>query len=134
MSFVNDEQKRNGLFAFLFNSAPRFFDMNDGQPGSDGYVPSEHFTMIFNTFVLMTLFNEINCRKIHGEVNVFRHLHANPIFCSIWFSTLLLQILLVQYGSLLFSCVSLSLDQWMWCLFFGIGTLLWHQVRVDRLL
>ena len=34
--------------------------------------PSEHFTIIFNTFVLMTLFNEINSRKIHGEYNVFK--------------------------------------------------------------
>ncbi|CAF4542577.1 unnamed protein product, partial [Rotaria magnacalcarata] len=30
------------------------------------------FTMVFNAFVLMTLFNEINARKLHGERNVFK--------------------------------------------------------------
>jgi P-type Ca2+ transporter type 2B len=34
--------------------------------------PSVHFTVIFNAFVLMTLVNEINSRKIHGERNVFK--------------------------------------------------------------
>jgi Ca2+ transporting ATPase len=105
--------------------------MKNGQPGSDGYIPSEHFTMIFNAFVIMTLFNEINCRKIHGEINVFRHIFSNKIFCSIWIGTFLIQIVLVQYGSMVFSCVALSLDQWLWCFLFGMGTLLWHQVRLN---
>jgi Ca2+ transporting ATPase len=108
--------------------------MKDGQPGSDGYIPSEHFTMIFNAFVLMTLFNEINCRKIHGEINVFRYIFSNKIFCTIWIGTFLIQILLVQYGSMIFSCVALSLDQWMWCVLFGTGTLLWNQVRLYNLI
>jgi Ca2+ transporting ATPase len=103
--------------------------MKDGQPGSNGFIPSEHFTMIFNAFVLMTLFNEINWRKIHGEINVFLHIYSNKIFCTIWMGTFLIQILLVQYGSVIFSCVALSIDQWMWCFLFGIGTLLWNQVR-----
>ena len=34
--------------------------------------PSQHFTIIFNTFVMMTLFNEFNARKVHGERNVFK--------------------------------------------------------------
>lgn len=34
--------------------------------------PTQHFTLMFNAFVLMTLFNEINSRKIHGERNVFK--------------------------------------------------------------
>lgn len=29
--------------------------------------PSEHYTLIFNSFVWMQLFNEINCRKLNGE-------------------------------------------------------------------
>lgn len=27
-----------------------------------------------------------------------------------------------------FSTKGLTLEQWMWCLFFGFGTLLWGQV------
>ena len=46
--------------------------------------PSQHFTIIFNAFVLMTLFNEINARKIHGERNVLDGIHTNPYFYGIW--------------------------------------------------
>jgi P-type Ca2+ transporter type 2B len=28
---------------------------------------SVHYTIIFNTFVWMQLFNEVNCRKLEGE-------------------------------------------------------------------
>ena len=42
------------------------------------------FTMVFNAFVLMTLFNEINSRKLHGERNVFKGIFGNPFFYCIW--------------------------------------------------
>ena len=45
---------------------------------------SEQFTLVFNAFVLMTLFNEINSRKLHGERNVFKGIFANSFFYSIW--------------------------------------------------
>ena len=45
---------------------------------------SLHFTIIFNVFVFMTLFNEVNGRKIHDEYNVFEGLHRNYIFIGIW--------------------------------------------------
>ena len=34
--------------------------------------PSQHFTIVFNAFVMMTIFNEINARKVHNERNVFK--------------------------------------------------------------
>lgn len=46
--------------------------------------PSLHFTIIFNAFVLMTLFNEINARKIHNERNVLTGIYRNKIFLGIW--------------------------------------------------
>lgn len=45
---------------------------------------SAQFTMVFNAFVLMTLFNEINSRKLHGERNVFKGIFRNPFFYGIW--------------------------------------------------
>lgn len=38
------------------------------------------------------------------------------------------QVLIVQYGKMAFSTKSLTLEQWLWCLFLGIGTLLWGQL------
>ncbi|CAF0797946.1 unnamed protein product [Rotaria sordida] len=116
------------VMLFILFAGPKVFDMDDGRPVDNVFRPSEHFTMIFNVFVLMTLFNEINCRKIHGEKNVFRGIFTNPIFYGIWIVTFVVQILLVQYGSFAFSCVALSFEQWMWCLLFGVTVLLWNQV------
>lgn len=33
--------------------------------------PSRHFTIVFNTFVWMQLFNFINSRRIRDEFNIF---------------------------------------------------------------
>ena len=46
--------------------------------------PSQQFTLVFNAFVLMTLFNEINSRKLHGERNIFKGIFSNPFFYCIW--------------------------------------------------
>jgi hypothetical protein len=45
--------------------------------------PSAHYTMVFNVFVLMQLFNEINSRKIHDEANVFDGVLSNALFLVI---------------------------------------------------
>ncbi|KAJ8387029.1 hypothetical protein AAFF_G00162060 [Aldrovandia affinis] len=90
--------------------------------------PSEHYTIVFNTFVMMQLFNEINARKIHGERNVFDGIFNNLIFCSIVFGTFVIQVVIVQFGGKPFSCVALSVEHWLWCVFLGMGCLLWGQL------
>ncbi|KAI0981353.1 hypothetical protein GJ496_004465 [Pomphorhynchus laevis] len=115
------------MFTLLFGGH-KIFDLDNGLPEHGVFKPSIHFTMIFNVFVLMTLFNEINCRKIHGERNVFRGIFRNPIFYSIWITTLILQVILVQFGGIAFACQQLPLNIWLWSLVFGIGSLLWGQV------
>ncbi len=46
--------------------------------------PSKHFTIIFNAFVLMTLFNEIYSRKLQNERNCFKGITNNSLYCIIW--------------------------------------------------
>ncbi|XP_036388371.1 plasma membrane calcium-transporting ATPase 3 isoform X2 [Megalops cyprinoides] len=115
------------IFTLLF-VGEKFFDIDSGRNAPLHSPPSEHYTIIFNTFVLMQLFNEINARKIHGERNVFDGIFANPIFCSIVLGTFAVQIVIVQFGGKPFSCTPLSVEQWLWCLFVGVGELLWGQV------
>ncbi|KAM7367135.1 hypothetical protein PAMP_015059 [Pampus punctatissimus] len=38
------------------------------------------------------------------------------------------EIVIVQFGGKPFSCVALTIDQWLWCTFLGFGSLLWGQV------
>ncbi|XP_026673714.1 plasma membrane calcium-transporting ATPase 2 isoform X3 [Ceratina calcarata] len=116
------------IFMLLF-VGDKMLDIETGRGVAEaGGGPTQHFTVIFNTFVMMTLFNEFNARKIHGQRNVFQGIFTNPIFYSIWIVTCLSQVVIIQYGKMAFSTKALTLEQWMWCLFFGIGTLLWGQV------
>ena len=104
--------------------------------------------MIFNSFVMMTLFNEINARKIHGQRNVLVGLFSNPIYYTIWIVTFLsqvwfeillllpnrenvrhlFQIVIIEFGGLAFTTAPLTIEQWMWCIFLGMGTLVWQQI------
>uniref|UniRef100_A0A4W4GMY3 Calcium-transporting ATPase n=1 Tax=Electrophorus electricus TaxID=8005 RepID=A0A4W4GMY3_ELEEL len=113
-------------FTLLF-AGERFFNIDSGRNSPLHAPPSEHYTIIFNVFVMMQLFNEINARKIHGERNVFEGVYRNPIFCSVVLGTFALQIIIVQFGGKPFSCTALTLDQWLWCIFIGVAELLWGQ-------
>lgn len=114
------------IFCLVF-AGEKFFDIDSGRKAPLNSPPSQHYTIIFNTFVLMQLFNEINSRKIHGERNVFEGIFRNYIFCSVVLGTFISQIVIVEFGGKPFSCAKLTLSQWLWCLFIGIGELLWGQ-------
>ncbi|XP_007446393.1 PREDICTED: plasma membrane calcium-transporting ATPase 2 isoform X3 [Lipotes vexillifer] len=114
------------IFTLLF-VGEKMFQIDSGRNAPLHSPPSEHYTIIFNTFVMMQLFNEINARKIHGERNVFDGIFRNPIFCTIVLGTFTIQIVIVQFGGKPFSCSPLQLDQWLWCIFIGLGELVWGQ-------
>uniref|UniRef100_A0A672ZJ77 Calcium-transporting ATPase n=1 Tax=Sphaeramia orbicularis TaxID=375764 RepID=A0A672ZJ77_9TELE len=80
------------IFTLLF-AGEKLFDIDSGRDAPLHAPPSEHYTIVFNTFVLMQLFNEINARKIHGERNVFEGIFNNLIFCSIVFGTFIIQVI-----------------------------------------
>lgn len=80
------------VFGLLF-VGERILDIESGRGAQLGDGPSQHFTIIFNTFVQMTIFNELNARKIHGQRNIFNGLFTNPIFYSIWIVTCVSQVM-----------------------------------------
>uniref|UniRef100_A0A8C2K954 Calcium-transporting ATPase n=1 Tax=Cyprinus carpio TaxID=7962 RepID=A0A8C2K954_CYPCA len=80
------------IFTLLF-AGEQIFDIDSGRNTPLHAPPSEHYTIVFNTFVMMQLFNEINARKIHGERNVFDGIFNNMIFCSIVFGTFVIQLI-----------------------------------------
>ena len=49
-------------------------------------------SMVFNTFIFLQLFNEINARKIEDEYNVFAGLHRNFIFLGVLFISVFFQV------------------------------------------
>ena len=76
-----------------------------------------HMTMIFNTFVLYSLFNQINCRVIDDSLNIFKRICGNWLFVVITVVEFVCQVVIVQYGGLVFKCCvgGLTMSQWMWC-------------------
>uniref|UniRef100_A0AAQ5ZTX4 Calcium-transporting ATPase n=1 Tax=Amphiprion ocellaris TaxID=80972 RepID=A0AAQ5ZTX4_AMPOC len=80
------------IFTLLF-AGEKLFDIDSGRNAPLHSPPSEHYTIVFNVFVMMQLFNEINARKIHGERNVFEGIYRNPIFCSVVLGTFILQLI-----------------------------------------
>lgn len=58
-----------------------------------------HYTLIFQVFVFMQIFNLINSRKIEvGEINVFKNFFNNKWFIIIFLLTIIIQCCLVEFG------------------------------------
>lgn len=53
-------------------------------------------SLLFNAFIFMQVFNEINARKILDEYNIFAGIHHSPIFAGVLAITTVLQIVIVQ--------------------------------------
>ena len=86
---------------------------------------TEHYTLLFNTFVFMQIFNELNSRKLkNSEFNVFHGFFNNFLFLGIVIGTIIVQILLVQYGGQPVRTVPLTWKQHMLCIVIGMFSLI----------
>lgn len=85
---------------------------------------SEHYTIIFNSFVLMQIFNQINSRKIADETNVLDGLLENKSFIAITCLEFVTQVTIVQFGDGAVQTVPLSIQEWAACAGFGALSLL----------
>ena len=66
--------------------------------------PSRHYTYNFNVFVMMTVFNFLNARKIEDEYNIFKGIFTSLYFPVIVVIIFLLQALILTVGNLAFRC------------------------------
>ena len=85
---------------------------------------SAHMTIIFNVFVIYTLFNQINCRVIDDSFHIFIRIRRNYLFPIITLSELFLQIIFVEKGAAVFKCTErgLTTGQWFICIGFSFLT------------
>lgn len=103
------------MMLVLLFAGDSLFNISSGRQLGHNADPSTHYTIIFNTFVFLQLFNEINARKIHGEINVFKGFFSNYIFIIVWCGTLIAQVLIVEFGGLAFRTTGLTWEQWLVC-------------------
>eukprot|EP01017_Pseudomicrothorax_dubius_P024496 TRINITY_DN2602_c0_g4_i1.p1 TRINITY_DN2602_c0_g4~~TRINITY_DN2602_c0_g4_i1.p1 ORF type:complete len:1110 (-),score=290.43 TRINITY_DN2602_c0_g4_i1:194-3523(-) len=89
--------------------------------------PSRHFTIVFNTFVFLQIFNFVNARKLQDELNVLTGLKRAPLFIYIVILILLLQTLIVEFGYFAFQChrKGMTAYQYLISLGFGLFGLIW---------
>ena len=67
----------------LLFKGPEWLDIKPGHEVEDEGENSLHYTIIFNAFVCMQLFNEVNCRKLKGEGKANTSLLADLSFYEI---------------------------------------------------
>jgi len=78
--------------------------------------------MIFNTFVFLQIFNEINSRIVtDGKYNIFQGIHRNFIFLGVIIGTIIVQVLIVEFGGKFCRTEHLEWDKWLTCI--GLGAL-----------
>jgi hypothetical protein len=92
------------------------------------YGPSEHHTMVFNTFVLMILFNMVNSRRLGTKTNIFSGLGYRSVFVWIWVVCFAVHVVIIQFGGYVFFTRPLDYVLWAWSLFLSLGIVLWRQV------
>ncbi len=87
----------------------RKFTEGDDDPGA-----SRHYTIVFNAFVFMQIFNMVCARKINDEFNIFEGIHHNPIFLVILAIIAVVQILIVQLTQDVFQVARKGLHWHQW--------------------
>uniref|UniRef100_A0A6B2KX24 Calcium-transporting ATPase n=1 Tax=Arcella intermedia TaxID=1963864 RepID=A0A6B2KX24_9EUKA len=104
------------LFAVDSNGNHLMFPgVKNGRDANELGESSVHYTMVFNTFVFMQVFNEINARKVNTHLNVFEGILTNPIYCGIILITAVVQALIVQFGGGAIKTLPLDWIQWFYC-------------------
>lgn len=85
---------------------------------------SAHMTIIFNVFVILTLFNQINARILDDSFNIFVDIQKNWWFVIIEMVELGMHVILIQFFSKVFkvSRGGLTANQWLICILFGLTT------------
>ena len=100
------------------SKAFKLYNKNQGSP--------VQLTMIFNIFVLYTLFNQLNCRVVDGNKNIFTRIRNNYLFIIIEIFEFFVQFIIIEYWNVIFKATKngLTLYQWGICILFSSLSLL----------
>ena len=78
-----------------------------------------HFTFVFQAFVFMQIFNQFNARKLEMEMNVFGGIFRNPLFLQITVLTVIIQMLMVEFGGKIVKSKPLNTNENIFCIVIG---------------
>ena len=100
------------------SKAFKLYNKNQGAP--------VQLTIIFNIFVLYTLFNQLNCRVVDGTKNIFSRIGNNPLFIIIEIFEFVIQFIIIEYWNIVFKATKngLTINQWGICILLSSLSLL----------
>ena len=123
-----------GLFGLAYEDEDPFYPSADwiaahpGSPYEEGHpTPKvEMFTIIFQVFICMQLFNMINARHLgERDYNVFRGFCSNWMFIAVYVLMWVVQLCAVQFGGRPLRTVPLDTQTNLICVALGSVSLLW---------
>lgn len=85
-------------------------------------------TFVFNTFIFLQLFNEVNCRTLGTSHNIFQGLSKNPYFVLIWVFTFAAQTAIIEFGGDAFGTESISPKLWIISISIGFTSIVVGQI------
>ena len=89
----------------------------------------EGYTVVFQTFVFMQLFNQINARKLgEREFNVFKDFFNNWMFIGIVVFTFAIQMVIVEFGGRYMRAYPLSMKDNGICAAIASITIFWGLI------
>ena len=114
---MNNEMCREYVNSGNLSAAFKLYNQNQGAP--------VQLTMIFNIFVLYTLFNQLNCRVVDGSKNIFARIKNNPLFIFIEIFEFVVQFIIIEYWNVVFKATKngLTCHQWLICILLSTLTL-----------
>ncbi|OHT09384.1 Calcium-transporting ATPase 4, plasma membrane-type [Tritrichomonas foetus] len=85
---------------------------------------TQHYTLLFNSFVFCQIFNLLNSRIVAKAQKFFDGIFSNILFIIIFIGISAVQAILVEFGGKVFQTAHLTWIHWLSSLAFGIGSLL----------
>lgn len=116
------------MFNLPYDSNTPFYQLDAQGKATIATNKTVVYTIIFQTFVFMQIFNQINSRKLTNQINVFEGFFNNSLFIGIMIFTFAIQMILVEFGGIAVRCAPLNWEQNVICFGIGFGGLLWSAL------
>lgn len=84
-------------------------------------------TILFTLFVIFQLFNAFNSREL-GDASIFSNLMSNRLMLGVFALTFGLQVIITQFGGVLFDTVPLPLSMWLKLIALAFSVILLSEV------
>lgn len=105
----------NGIFVSIVFMMQALFNILGGAEG-------EQYTILFTLFVVMHLFNAFNSREL-TDTSVFSNFFSNRLMLLVFGLTFMLQVVITQFGGILYNTVPLSLGMWVKIVTLGLSVI-----------